>query len=486
MSTKHITRKRGRINVVACNKCKRDKKKCDGSYLTQKPCRYCRDRNEFCEYTEPTRLRVTRIQGDNDEGLVSSDVGEVIINECEIISNQRQNDPLQHKMVDNESCKSDLFFQLFTDPDTTTEQMNILKRLYNEIMRNPEDPKLPGNQRDELCTKLKILSSSNKNVKIQIWNDLCSLVNELDKIITGGDSTILDSSFLDYNSWNSETLGFSSPVIPNTDIFSSDSTIPKTTESHGSNSIFSTELNLNSSTVLNDPQPAHGTVQSARKNKKTEIQNVKKTNNSKQRKNQRGNKRTQPYPAGGQIVIRPTKQAHTMIWHQNDPIDDVPIMAFHIQSSTHAAPSQPAPPPRRQAPHHPQRAQFQPPQTFAHYVPSIPIDLWDHSTTMTMLSPEPNSGFSEPNNDDILPITNSILLSPTPSLQDDLGDIVSSPSNSSIDHMRAISDDETERFGFAFTQSTRSPQSFTMEDFNFIEMYSNTSSVGMVDPFWKS
>ncbi|CAG8479636.1 11319_t:CDS:2 [Funneliformis mosseae] len=425
---------------------------------------YCRDRNEFCEYTEPTRLRVTRIQSDNDEGLVHSDVGEVVLNECEIVSNQRQNDPLQHKVVDHESCKSD-FFQLSMDPSTTSEQMNILKRLYNEIMRNPEDPKLSGNKRDELCTKLKILSSSNDsniNMKIQIWNDLCSLVNELDKIITGGDSTIMDSSFLDYNSWNSETLGFSSPVIPTNDIFSSNSTTPKSAESQGSILNFTTDLN--SSTVLSDPQPVHETVQSARKNKKIEIKNVKKTNNSKKRKNQRGNKRTQPYPAGGQIVIRPTKQAHTMIWHQNDPIDDVPIMAFHIQ------------------------AQFQAPHTFAHYVPSIPIDLWDHSTTMTMLSPEPNSAFSEPNNDDILPITNSILLSPTPSLHDDIGDIVSSPSNSSIDHnhMRAISDDETERFEFTFTQSTGSPQSFTMEDFNFIEMYSNTSddlSSGMVELF---
>src|SRR5207248_3112117 len=121
MSSKQSTRKRGRINVVACNKCKRDKKKCDGSYLTQKPCKYCRDRNEYCEYTEPNRLRVNKIQGDVRDGevmVVSSNIAN-IVNGCETPSNQRQDVPLQQKLIDNELCKSDLFLQLLTDPSTT-------------------------------------------------------------------------------------------------------------------------------------------------------------------------------------------------------------------------------------------------------------------------------------------------------------------------------------------------------------------------------
>src|SRR5207253_8366699 len=101
-----------------------------------------------------------------------------------------------------------------------------------------------------------------------------------------------------------------------------------------------------------------------------------------------------------------------MIWHQNDPIEDVPIMAFHIQS-----------PIRPPVPKPPQRTRPQP--SFPHYQP-IPIDLWDHSTTMTMHSPKSNFPESEFSNDETLPTTNSILLSPTPSLHDDVADIISS------------------------------------------------------------
>ncbi|CAJ0919905.1 870_t:CDS:2 [Entrophospora sp. SA101] len=36
----------------------------------------------------------------------------------------------------------------------------------------------------------------------------------------------------------------------------------------------------------------------------------------------------QPYPIGEHIAIRPTKQTNTIIWHQNDPLDDVPIMSM--------------------------------------------------------------------------------------------------------------------------------------------------------------
>jgi hypothetical protein len=174
-----------------------------------------------------------------------------------------------------------------------------------------------------------------------------------------------------------------------------------------------------------------------------------------------------------------------MIWHQNDPIDDVPIMAFHLRP-----PTPPTPPPRPS-----QRTQYQrPPPSFAHFqpmVPSIPINLWEHSTAMTMLSPKPNSSFSESeiNSEEKLPTTNSILLSPTPSLHDDIGDIVSSPSNSSVDHARAISDDEKDHFGLISLTHSESPQSpsiFTMED--FIEMWSNSSTVtddlSVVEPIW--
>nr|CAG8451587.1 1002_t:CDS:2 [Entrophospora candida] len=33
---------------------------------------------------------------------------------------------------------------------------------------------------------------------------------------------------------------------------------------------------------------------------------------------------------GEHIAIRPTKQTNTIIWHQNDPLDDVPIMSMQV------------------------------------------------------------------------------------------------------------------------------------------------------------
>ncbi|CAB4411057.1 unnamed protein product [Rhizophagus irregularis] len=449
MSSKQITKKRG---VVACNKCKRDKKKCDGSYLTQKPCKNCRDRNERCEYIEPSRLKANEM------------INNISSNISNIEDIQYQDFPLRQNLD-----KSNIILQLLTDPSTTNEQTIILKRLYNEITRNPENPNFIGNKRDELFMKLKLLSSSsssssstdnNDHTKIQIWNDLCSLVNELDNN--------LDSIL---NTWNSEPLEFSSsssPIITNNNLI----TPP--------NDQLNVKKTTTTITTIRDKPPK---VRVIKGNKKTN--DIKKR---KSRKNQRENKRTQPYPAGGQIVIRPSKQAHTMIWHQNDPIDDVPIMAFQIQHPI----TPPTPPPVVNRPQ--QRTQFQqqPLPSFPHFQSVIPINLWDHSTTtMTMLSPKPSPTFSESEINNNEPTTNSILLSPTPSLHDDIGDIVSSPSNSSIDHTRVISDDEKERFGLISLTSTttgspQSPSLFTVEE--FIEMWSNSSSVtddlSVVEPIW--
>src|SRR4051794_21392805 len=120
MSSKQITKKRGKINVVAFNKCKRDKKKCDGSYLKQKPCKHCRDRNECCEYIEPNRLKVNKIQGDTEDNeiiRVSSNIDDLLNDN---LTNQYQDFPLQQQdLVNNELHKSDIFLQLLTDPSTT-------------------------------------------------------------------------------------------------------------------------------------------------------------------------------------------------------------------------------------------------------------------------------------------------------------------------------------------------------------------------------
>lgn len=257
MSSKQITKKRG---VVACNKCKRDKKKCDGSYLTQKPCKNCRDRNEHCEYIEPSRLKTNEMIN-----ISSSNIED---------NNQYQDFPLRQNLD-----KSDIFLQLLTDPSTTNEQMVILKRLYNEIIRNPENPNFIGNKRDELSMKLKLLLSSstdNDNTKIQIWDDLCSLVNELDNNINKNEnnSNILDSIF---NTWNSEPLEFSSSSSPITTTSNNLITTP-----NFSNDQLNVKTTTTSTTTRDKPK-----VRVIKENKKKN--DIKKR---KSRKNQRENKRT--------------------------------------------------------------------------------------------------------------------------------------------------------------------------------------------------
>jgi hypothetical protein len=280
MSSKQITKRRGRINVVACNKCKRDKKKCDGSYLTQKPCKHCRDRNECCEYTEPIRLKANKIQGDTEDNeilTVSSNLDDIMND------NQYQQDfPLQQDLVNNDLHKSDIF-QLLTDPSTTNEQMIILKRLYNEIIRNPENPNFIGNKRDELSMKLKLLSSSNDNndhTKIQIWDDLCSLVNELDNNNNKNNSNILDSLF--NNTWNSEPLEFSSTTTTNNN-----------NNNNNNNNISINPTNLSSSNDQHNVTKT--TTRRVDKPKVRAIKENKKSNDIKKRKTrktQRENKRT--------------------------------------------------------------------------------------------------------------------------------------------------------------------------------------------------
>src|SRR4051812_2159769 len=55
-------KKRGRINVNACYRCRRDKKKCDGNYSTKESCKYCRHHKVECSYPEPGRKRMKIVQ----------------------------------------------------------------------------------------------------------------------------------------------------------------------------------------------------------------------------------------------------------------------------------------------------------------------------------------------------------------------------------------------------------------------------------------
>src|SRR3954452_22182729 len=64
---KKAAKKRGRINVNACYRCRRDKKKCDGNYSTKESCRYCRHHKVECAYPEPGRKRVKIVQPDIED-----------------------------------------------------------------------------------------------------------------------------------------------------------------------------------------------------------------------------------------------------------------------------------------------------------------------------------------------------------------------------------------------------------------------------------
>ncbi|CAG8616264.1 12430_t:CDS:1, partial [Cetraspora pellucida] len=64
LSQNKRTGKRGKISIIACDRCRHMKKKCTGGdFMSKKPCLYCTKNGGECIYTDLRRRRTANVQG---------------------------------------------------------------------------------------------------------------------------------------------------------------------------------------------------------------------------------------------------------------------------------------------------------------------------------------------------------------------------------------------------------------------------------------
>jgi hypothetical protein len=286
-SFKSQKKPRGKINIVACDRCKRDKKKCDGNFLTKKTCKYCHNHNETCVYSEPNFLRIARILNAARKNAVAGeereDVSIASIQELEdqitkyentiisLISQiENKNEPNTTDLIGN------LYLSLFSNPQITNEQTILLKRLC-EITNN--NVNINSESINKIHNKLLILTSneSTEFEKGQCWEELENFINNNNII------PLAATNFFGFSYPSGSTTPIPSPQFLNNDQFQN-----------------------------NDHKSDNHTT------------------TSKKRK-------IEPYPSGGHIAIRPSKkETNVLVWHQNDPYEDVPIIAVQAPQNNHS------------------------------------------------------------------------------------------------------------------------------------------------------
>ncbi|CAG8437657.1 9041_t:CDS:2 [Rhizophagus irregularis] len=236
ISSRPQKKKRGKISSNACNKCKRDKKKCDGNYAIQSSCTYCLDHNEKCTYPEPGRRRPK-----NNPDLIENNLQDESI-ENTLISLTRFFSNLSHANQVNNIFK-DQFFQLFVHPTTSIEQSLLLRKLWNLMNNNPNDSRFSIDNLNTIFITLTILIQ-NREVTVQqyFWEliESSSILpynvsnNSIEQTFSATttpqpeeDDTILSSqSFMDF--FNYLMQDDNSTIIPydnNSDSFQQSSTI---------------------------------------------------------------------------------------------------------------------------------------------------------------------------------------------------------------------------------------------------------------------
>ncbi|CAB4476514.1 hypothetical protein RhiirA5_393436 [Rhizophagus irregularis] len=219
ISSRPQKKKRGKISSNACNKCKRDKKKCDGNYAIQSSCTYCLDHNEKCTYPEPGRRRPK-----NNPDLIENNLQDESI-ENTLISLTRFFSNLSHANQVNNIFK-DQFFQLFVHPTTSIEQSLLLRKLWNLMNNNPNDSRFSIDNLNTIFITLTILIQ-NREVTVQqyFWERIRQIVvgddnnNNNDQNMNCSTSSSLpvieSSSILPYNvSNNSIEQTFSATTTP--------------------------------------------------------------------------------------------------------------------------------------------------------------------------------------------------------------------------------------------------------------------------------
>lgn len=207
ISSRPQKKKRGKISSNACNKCKRDKKKCDGNYAIQSSCTYCLSHNEKCTYPEPGRRRPK-----NNPDLIENNLRDESI-ENTLISLTRFFSNLSHANQVNNIFK-DQFFQLFVHPSTSIEQSLLLRKLWNLMNNNPNDSRFSIDNLNTIFITLTILIQ-NREVTVQqfFWERIRQIVvgddnnnNNNDQNMncsTSSSLPVIESSLLPYNVSNS-------------------------------------------------------------------------------------------------------------------------------------------------------------------------------------------------------------------------------------------------------------------------------------------
>jgi hypothetical protein len=203
-----LKKKRGKISSNACNKCKRDKKKCDGNYATESTCTYCRDHNEKCTYPEPGRRRP---RSNPDIENQQSRVEDTLMNLTRFFNNLSQTNQVNNVFKDQ-------LFQLFVHPSTTVDQFLLLKRLWNEMNNDPNDSRFSVDNLNTLFIFLTILIQNREDtVQLYFWERIRQVVEGTNDI---------------QNMTSSSSSSSSAPVV-HPSIFSfdtSDQTISETTD----------------------------------------------------------------------------------------------------------------------------------------------------------------------------------------------------------------------------------------------------------------
>ncbi|RIA97175.1 hypothetical protein C1645_307239 [Glomus cerebriforme] len=281
-------RRRGKINIVACDRCKRDKKRCDGNYLTQKACKYCRNHNDVCVYSEPNLLRISRILNTAAKNAAAGE--------------ERENDPiqdLQEQIKQYENTIILLASQLENKKESDTTE--FIGKLYLSLFANPQIS-------NEQTIILKKLCEMTNNVNSNIDSENINKIRNNLLILTLDDRTEIEKG----QSWE-ELENF----VNNNNNNSSDNMIPLT-----NTNIFGFSYPSGSTTPIPSPQFLD--------------HDFSVTNNQvSSPKKRKFEKNYEPYPSGGHIVIRPKKDTNVFVWHQNDLREDVPIIAFHAPQEHH-------------------------------------------------------------------------------------------------------------------------------------------------------
>ncbi|GBB86269.1 hypothetical protein RclHR1_01270015 [Rhizophagus clarus] len=272
---------RGKINIVACDRCKRDKKKCDGNYLTRKTCKYCHNHNETCVYSEPNLLRITRIlnaaRKNAAAGEEKEDNQEKSIQELEEQITKYENTLMSlYSQIENKNqikpidSIGNLYLSLFSNPQISREQTFILKKLC-EITNN-----VNSNINSEIINKIQnelLILTSNESTefeKVQSWEELEIFINN--ENLTDHMIPLAATNFFGFSG---STTPIPSPQFLNNDRFD-ESYVP-----------------------------------------------INHISTSKKRK-------VESYTSGGHITIRPT------VWNQDDPSEEVPMITVHAPQNNHS------------------------------------------------------------------------------------------------------------------------------------------------------